>query len=69
MQESRGNPGAVSPVGARGLFQFMPDTAKRFGVNVNDARSSAEGAAKYLQILLKRYSGDLNKALTAYHSG
>ena len=69
MQESRGNPNAVSPVGARGLFQFMPATAKQYGVDVNDARSSAEGAAKYLQILLQRYSGNLNKALTAYHSG
>ncbi|PIT43409.1 phage tail length tape measure family protein [Snodgrassella alvi] len=69
MQESRGNVNALSPSGARGLFQFMPDAARRFGVNVRDPVSSAEGAAKYLNYLLKFFKGDLAKAITAYHSG
>ncbi|PIT19970.1 phage tail length tape measure family protein [Snodgrassella communis] len=69
MQESRGNVNALSPSGARGLFQFMPDAARRFGVNVRDPVSSADGAAKYLNYLLKFFKGDLAKAITAYHSG
>lgn len=69
MQESRGKVNAVSPVGARGAFQFMPATAKEFGVNVNSVESSAEGAARYLANTLKRYNGNIEKALTAYHSG
>lgn len=69
MNESRGKVNAISPVGARGAFQFMPGTAKELGVNVNSVRSSAEGAARYLADMLKRYSGNIEKALTAYHSG
>lgn len=69
MQESRGNPKALSIAGARGLFQFMPGTAKRFGVNVHDPASSADGAAKYLSYLLKFFKGDLIKAISAYNAG
>ncbi|MFC3873321.1 phage tail length tape measure family protein [Neisseria musculi] len=69
MQESRGNIGAVSNVGARGVMQFMPDTARRFGVDVGSVKSSAEGAAKYLRFLLDRYHGNIAHALSAYHSG
>ncbi|KDN14050.1 hypothetical protein BGI40_01460 [Snodgrassella communis] len=69
MQESGGNPKALSIAGARGLFQFMPGTAKRFGVNVHDPASSADGAAKYLSYLLKFFKGDLIKAISAYNAG
>lgn len=69
MQESRGNVNAISPVGARGTMQFMPDTAKQYGVDVRSIASSADGAARYLRDLLKRYDNNIVKALTAYHSG
>ncbi|MGO3860200.1 MAG: tape measure protein [Neisseriaceae bacterium] len=69
MYESRGNTNAVSKVGARGTMQFMPDTAKQYGVDVGSVKSSAEGFVKYITYLLKRYDNNLDKALTAYHSG
>lgn len=69
MQESRGNVNAISPVGARGTMQFMPGTAKQYGVDVRSVASSADGAARYLRDLLKRYDNNIVKALTAYHSG
>ncbi|WP_283119661.1 tape measure protein [Neisseria elongata] len=69
MQESHGNAAAVSPVGARGVFQFMPASAKHWGVNVNDVRSSAEGAARYLKYLLKMFHGNVELAVNAYNHG
>lgn len=68
-QESGGNTRAVSPKGARGAFQFMPATAKQYGVNVDDLASSAIGAAKMYADLLKQNGGDLNKALAGYNWG
>lgn len=69
MQESHGNVNAISSVGARGTMQFMPGTAKQYGVDVRSVASSADGAARYLRDLLKRYDNNIVKALTAYHSG
>lgn len=69
MQESRGNPNARSSVGADGVFQFMPATARQYRVNTRSIASSADGAARKMSDLLQRYKGDLDKALTAYHSG
>lgn len=74
MQESRGDTYRngkllTSPAGAQGSFQFMPATAKRFNVNVEDMASSAEGAAKYLGKLLKMFGGDVDKAIMAYNAG
>lgn len=67
-QESEFNPNAVSPVGARGIAQFMPDTARAYGVNVRDVKSSIEGAARLLQDEYKRF-GDWDLALAAYNAG
>lgn len=67
--ESGGNPFAVSPVGARGLFQFMPATAQRFGIDPQDPVAAAMGAARYLRENLDRFGGDLNRALAAYNWG
>jgi soluble lytic murein transglycosylase-like protein len=69
MTESAFNPRAVSPVGARGLGQFMPETAAEFGVNVNDPLSSIDGAARYLRYLIDYFEGDMNKAIYAYNGG
>ena len=72
--ESRLNPDAESPAGARGLFQFMPATAERFGIltETTDLRteteSSARAAARYLSILHKQF-GNWRLALAAYNAG
>lgn len=68
-QESRGNPNAVSSKGAKGLAQFMLPTAKQYGVDVKDPRSSIDGQARYMRDLLAMFSGDINKALAAYNAG
>jgi murein DD-endopeptidase MepM/ murein hydrolase activator NlpD len=67
--ESKWGTDPLSPAGAKGIAQFMPDTARRFGVNVNDDNSSIEGAAKYLKFLLNRYNNDPIIAAGAYNSG
>lgn len=73
MQESRGNSRAVGPMtkygAAKGNFQMLDGTAKRFGVtNPFDTKQAAEGAAKYLRFLLDKF-GDIDKAISAYHAG
>lgn len=68
--ESRFNPQAVSPKGAQGLLQLMPQTAERFGVNdAFDARENVEAGARYLSWLLERYKGDMDLALAGYNAG
>jgi hypothetical protein len=69
MQESRGNANALSPKGAQGYFQFMPATAKQYGVNPSDLTSSATGAARMYADLLKQNNGDLDSALAGYNWG
>jgi hypothetical protein len=68
-QESRWNTGAVSPVGARGLTQLMPGTARQMGVNPHDPNANLEGGARYLRLQLDAFSGDIEKALAAYNAG
>jgi len=68
-QESRWNPGAVSPVGARGLTQLMPDTARQMGVNPDNPHANLEGGARYLRQQLDAFGGNVEKALAAYNAG
>lgn len=69
-ESNRGDPRYMkSSAGAEGHFQFMPDTAKRFGVDPYDLTSAATGAAKYFQLLLERYEGDVQLASMAYNAG
>lgn len=69
-QESRYNPKAVSPVGAQGLMQMMPATAKRFGLkDPFDPAANVEAGTKYLKFLLKRFDGDVSLALAGYNAG
>lgn len=70
--ESSNGKHLVSPKGALGPFQFMPATAKEYGLTPEDAMSfekSAPAAARYLGYLLKRYNGDETMALAAYNWG
>lgn len=68
-QESRWRSNAISPVGARGLAQLMPGTARQMGVDAGDPFANLEGGARYLREQLDRFDGDLEKALAAYNAG
>jgi soluble lytic murein transglycosylase-like protein len=73
--ESGGRALALSPKGARGLWQLMPDTARRYGLHVDETQDdrldllrSTEAAAQYLHDLYAQF-GDWKLALAAYNTG
>lgn len=73
-QESVFNPQARSRVGARGLMQLMPKTAKRFKNSVRDSHLvnpniNIDLGTKYFKNLIKRYDGNLVYVLSAYNAG
>ncbi len=62
--ESHWNSKAVSSKGALGLMQLVPGTARQLGVqNAFDPKQNLDGGVRYLQTLLQRYNGDLDRAL------
>jgi soluble lytic murein transglycosylase-like protein len=68
--ESRYRMNAISPKGALGPMQFMPETAARYGLkNPYDPRAAIDAAARYLRDLLARFNGRLDLAVAAYNAG
>jgi hypothetical protein len=73
--ESAGRATALSPKGALGLWQLMPDTARRYGLCVDEIRDdrldlfkATDAAARYLHDLYSQF-GDWKLALAAYNTG
>ncbi len=69
-QESKYEQRARSHVGAQGLMQLMPATARRFGCNdPHDPAENIAAGTKYLSWLLKRFDGNVELALAGYNAG
>jgi soluble lytic murein transglycosylase-like protein len=66
--ESNFNPFAISRAGALGISQFMPDTARAYGVDTSDPESSINGQAHMMRDLLREF-GSVTLALAAYNAG
>ena len=68
-QESGFNPKAKSSAGATGIAQFMPATAKGYGINPLDPYQSIDAAGKYLRNSLNTFNNNMSLALASYNAG
>jgi soluble lytic murein transglycosylase-like protein len=68
-RESGFNQAALSPKGARGVMQLMPETARRLGVDAADLRGNVQGGGAYMAGLLRVFDGDIILTLAAYNAG
>jgi soluble lytic murein transglycosylase-like protein len=68
--ESNFDPTAVSPKGASGLMQLMPETAREMFVkDIFEPKDNIEGGTRYLRVLANLYGGDMVKMVAAYNAG
>ena len=68
--ETRFRPELVSPMKARGLMKFMPETARRFNLsNPHDAAAAIDAAARYVKVLGAQFDGRLELVLAGYNAG
>jgi hypothetical protein len=68
--ESDYDPRAVSPVGATGLMQLMPETAMRMQVrDIQDPRENIFGGVRFLRVLANAFNGDLALTIAGYNAG
>ena len=67
--ESAMNQNAISPKGALGVMQLMPQTARALGADPTDMEQNIDAGTRLLRDLLVRYNGDVVKALSAYNAG
>ncbi len=70
--ESGFKPNAVSPKGAIGIMQLMPDTARQLGADPKDPQQNVAAGARYFVDLLRKYQQDpyqVRKAVAAYNAG
>lgn len=68
-EESRFNPAAVSPKGAKGLMQLMDAVSEEFGVDPFDPESNIRGGTKHLARLYRAFGGNLKLTIAAYNAG
>lgn len=80
--ERSANSNVVSPAGARGLMQFMPETWAKYGkgrdtadivsarqADITDPIASIDAAAAFMKDLIKQYDGDVRAAIAHYNGG
>ena len=67
--ESSGKQTAISPTGAIGVMQLMPETAAELDVDPYDVVQNIDGGTRYLRKMLDTFGGDVKKAVAAYNAG
>lgn len=65
----RTNTGQVSPMGAKGVMQFIDSTRAQYEHDVNDPLASIDASGRYFKDLLKQYNGNARAALAHYNGG